>query len=213
MLLKWDEDLFLMELLRFVREDRAFSQILPGEQVMLLETAREVALQLARACKGLYQEPPEEIARHWGVRIKYMAWSGNGMAVRYRAQLFMRPPTIIVYKDSVDRLVCILNSLGFSAEADPARVSRLHIAHELYHYIEVKSGIRVDEVRDSVSRWCKFRNHRRTKVLSEVAASYFAQELVDFPVNPLILDWLEEGRQPDVREVISKATGGSTIWR
>ncbi|SFF88345.1 hypothetical protein SAMN04488025_107105 [Planifilum fulgidum] len=125
-----------------------------------------------------------------GVRIRFREGSGPGGTGWVRAQYRIRPPTITVFRSSVEQL-----NRFFRMTGNPVRredLIALHLIHEWFHHLEVshigRTDLRLPQV--VTTRLGPFPVRRPLKKTREIAAHAFVQEMMGLSFYPLLLDRL-----------------------
>jgi hypothetical protein len=125
-----------------------------------------------------------------GVRIRFQ----EGIAPRetswVRAQYSAHPPTITVYRSSIDQLSRFFHTSGRPVRMDD--LVALHLIHEWFHHLEVNSIGRTDLRLPKVSttRIGPVSLKQSLKKTREIAAHAFTQETMGLSFYPLLLDRL-----------------------
>lgn len=171
--------------------DNAFRRIPTGQQWQALEQAKLVGQREARRTLASQSEPnPEKLASALGVSI-CEARGGKESVVWYRATYSPRPPVITIYLDSLEQLEEVVRRFRLESYFPLEALRKIQVAHELFHHLEVTAiGLLGDSVKVQTLRLGPFRLTSGVKVLSEIGANAFAQELLGLPLSPLVLDYL-----------------------
>ncbi|MFC4075655.1 hypothetical protein [Salinithrix halophila] len=126
---------------------------------------------------------------HTGVRVRFAQQepSSSGWV---RAQYRPKPPTIEIYRSSLDQLDQFIRKGGFRVREDD--LIALHLFHEWFHHLENTRLGRTDSRLPRVvrKRWGPFAFRERLVRLREIAAHAFTQKVMGLSWSPLWLDHL-----------------------
>lgn len=133
---------------------------------------------------------PNEIANQLGLTIETTDSDPLVGSIWRFAEYRLRPPGILLYRHGIallERELCGAAAARLIGQLGPRDV---FIAHELYHHAETSRPEPPISRRHRVVLFRLGRWHWRTGIaaLSEIAAGSFAQELLDLPCHPKILD-------------------------
>lgn len=125
-----------------------------------------------------------------GVRIGFQEGNAPREIGWVRAQYRTHPPTITVYRSSIEQL-----SRFFRTSGQPVRMEdliALHLIHEWFHHLEVsrygRTDLRLPKV--TTTRLGPFSLKQPLKKTREIAAHAFTQEMMGLSFYPLLLDHL-----------------------
>ncbi len=126
---------------------------------------------------------------HSGIRIRFPP-KETQQNHTIRAQYRTTPPTIDVYRHSLQELLHFFQKTGFKVPQE--EIITLHVVHEWFHHMESSHWGRTDLKlpKVSVPLWGPIYKHRPLKRLREIAAHSFTQEIMELPWSPLLLDHL-----------------------
>ncbi len=126
---------------------------------------------------------------HSGVRIRFTQ-KATQHNQSIRAQYRTTPPTIDVYRHSLQELMRFFQKTGFHVRQE--EIITLHVVHEWFHHMETshwgRTDLKLPQV--SVPLWGPIYKRRPLKRLREIAAHAFTQEIMGLPWSPLLLDHL-----------------------
>ncbi|PTX59341.1 hypothetical protein C8P63_11236 [Melghirimyces profundicolus] len=125
-----------------------------------------------------------------GVRVDFVRRKVTDPGGWVRAQYRPKPPTIEIYRSSMDQLRTFFEqSVHRVAEDD---LIALHLYHEWFHHLESTRFGRADHRLPKVrkKRWGPFVFRQRVYRLREIAAHSFTQETMELSWSPLWLDHL-----------------------
>ncbi|SDC21687.1 hypothetical protein SAMN04488112_104165 [Melghirimyces thermohalophilus] len=125
-----------------------------------------------------------------GVRVRLIEQNGAKGNGWIRAQYHRKPPTIDVYRSSMEQLEQFFAKCGYRvAEED---LIALHLYHEWFHHLEStrlgRTDYRLPKVRKK--KWGPLVFRQRVYRLREIAAHAFTQEAMGLTWSPLWLDHL-----------------------
>jgi hypothetical protein len=138
---------------------------------------------------------PRALAARLGVAVETRDAAPAVPWLRIESEYYGAPPRIVLYAGTLAEGEARLQDVGYAL---PAGVwADLHVAHELFHYLEDRQGMTVSRrlayTRRRLGPW---RWRVRLGALREVAAHAFAQALLDLPWSPLDLARLSTPSAP-----------------
>lgn len=178
-------------------EDGGFARLPAGRKkeyiARLVETAEGAADRVKKEYPGA---GVLEICRAMGLSADLAGGPSEGRACRFRAEIFCDEKKININATLIERMSGSLARVDFfdgSEEYNSMdKLTQMHIAHELYHYIEYAGGIGATDTLPELSRFKIFGFERRIGVLNsaEAAAHIFCMRMLDLPFHPKMLDLL-----------------------
>lgn len=125
-----------------------------------------------------------------GVRVCFADRDGRDSPDWIRAQYRRKPPTIEIYRPSLNQLKKFFGQSGFKVSEDD--LIALHLYHEWFHHLESTRLGRADHRLPKVQkkRWGPFILRQRVYRLREIAAHSFTQAALGLSWSPLWLDHL-----------------------
>lgn len=125
-----------------------------------------------------------------GIRIRFQEGSTPREACWVRAQYRPNPPTITVFRSSIEQLGRFFRRSGYPIRGDD--LIALHLIHEWFHHLEAsrigRTDLRLPKV--PVRRIGPVSWKQPLKKAREIAAHAFTQELMGLSFYPLLLDHL-----------------------
>jgi hypothetical protein len=125
-----------------------------------------------------------------GVRIRFQEGNVPREIGWVRAQYRTRPPTITVYRSSIEQLSRFFRTSGHPVRKED--LIALHLIHEWFHHLEVsrigRTDLRLPKV--PTTRLGPFSLKHPLKKTREIAAHAFTQEMMGLSFYPLLLDHL-----------------------
>lgn len=172
-----------------LEQDPVFSHLSPGQRRWYVERALAIGLEQATPHRG---RDAATLAMELGARVKVADGENRFAGMVTRAEHDAAEGVITLYSPSVQQVT------GLLAQVLPEpwtllQVQGLHIAHELFHHLEVTRIGPVHEqlppvVTFRLGRLWQTRTHARR--CREIAAHAFAKELLGLPFLPNAVDWL-----------------------
>jgi hypothetical protein len=188
--LHWDAEPRALGLLQ-LREDPQYPRIPAARRIGLVEAALEDGRSLADRTGELWGREPAKIAARCDVPVvRSEDDAGFGSVVVY-AQYAARTPCITLYVPAILRLDALMAERGAGVCAIGSTVP-VFLAHELYHHFDCLRGSERLSRRHLVKIFGVGSWHWTSGLssLSEIAAGAFAQQLLDLPFHPKLLDLL-----------------------
>ncbi len=140
-----------------------------------------------------------EMARKMGMVVTYPQFPDKTDRVMFAE--FREPNNIKIFMDAVDKAEDLLQDPETAQILTPKlHVSKLLLAHELFHYVEEQYKNEIFTRQEKIRLWKVGPVHNDSEViaLSEIAAMAFAQEVNDLPYSPYVLDtFLVYGYSPE----------------
>lgn len=189
--IKWSAGPRALGLLQ-LREDPQYPRIPVDQRVALVEAALQDGRSLADRTCELWGQDPIAIAASCGVSVIHSEDDAGFSSIVVYADYAPRAPSITLYLPAILRLDRLIAERGAEVCRSIGSTMPIFLAHELYHHFDCTRGSarlsRVHAVRIfSVGPW-----HWTSGLssLSEIAAGAFAQELLELPFHPKLLDLL-----------------------
>ncbi len=136
-----------------------------------------------------------DICRSKGLSVNLIENSYPKALPRFRAEILYREKIINVIKSSVDQICGVLKIFNFNGLESIASfdyIKDIHIAHELYHFLEFTSGEYTQDALPGVTYFKIGGFERKSGVAkaSEAAAHIFCMKITGMPFHPKLLDYL-----------------------
>lgn len=172
---------------------------------------RELTAQAIR-CGAQYAEryavqygtrDPEALAKQLGVKIDYPLMPQSTDRVLFAE--FREPDTIHVYMDGVRKAEFLFEEPGVREALGGVQISKLLLAHELFHLVEEKNKREIWTKTYRVELWAPkpLHNRSRVNVLGEIAAMSFAKTLTGLSYSPYVMDaFLVYGYAPEAASAL-----------
>lgn len=129
-----------------------------------------------------------ELARKLNLKVKTPSMPSGGGQVVF-AQ-FVEPDEITIFTDCIKQAGKIVKESGCALLEETILMETL-LAHELFHVVEEQNAGVIYTRTEKIELWRKpFSNLSSISCLSEIAAMAFAQELLELPYSPYLLDVL-----------------------
>jgi hypothetical protein len=134
----------------------------------------------------------EFVARELGIRVEVSDQPAQPGAILVRAEYYAQPPRIVLFRHSIRTLQDLMESSGVTGLLPPELIIPIHVAHEIFHYIE-------DLKKDSLSkrylvttfRLGPLRLRSKVRVLTEMGAHAFAQQWLGLNWFPSVIDLID----------------------
>lgn len=173
-------------------DDPVFGRVPAQRRDEAVRYGLEVGAAIARELVAQHKTTnPFILARSLGVKVTYSDRAGRvGARVNY-SEYGSKPPTIVIYQQSMDEVNGAIKQHGLELELGLGDITPLHAAHELYHHVEMHrkpsptAGFRVTTLALGPLRLTS-----GLVSLSEIAANAFAQELLHLRVFPTALEYV-----------------------
>ncbi|MDR1001174.1 MAG: hypothetical protein LBL96_10330 [Clostridiales bacterium] len=167
-----------------ISNDLLFEKIPKGKLAYYVDHSLKAGRNAAEGLKGreiheIYSENCITVAKHAPQKSSF------GVILRGMATMSEKGCSIEVYGDSV-------RELAKYAGMDYGLAERVHLAHELFHFLEYKRGRSFSDELEKVVTVRIFGYSRKAKInrCEEVAAHAFAKEMLDLPCLPNYYDYL-----------------------
>jgi hypothetical protein len=191
-----DEILSLLEL----KEDRLFDKI-PKEKISYyINESNKIGRDTSIKYKN---EDIEKLLKDNGVKvlIKDHCQSKN-LDIRGEIIFDEKERQIIIYKNSIEQIVETLK--GYGLNISKKEVYNIHLAHELYHFLEFKNEENTNYLLEKIDINFGRLIKRKSTILKtrEIAAHAFCKELLNLKFHPKLLDYiyLIENKKIDLKE-------------
>ncbi len=157
---------------------------------------REYAVKVMEEYKST---DPEVIAKAMGMKVSYPTYPEKTDRVLFAE--YRVPDTICIYMDAVKKAKKYLERPEIrDVLTDSLNISKLLLAHELFHYVEEKYKHEIYTKTEKVRLWSLGPLHNDSTIiaLSEIAAMAFAREITGIPYAPYVMDvFLVYGYSPE----------------
>lgn len=152
------------------------------------------ALECGRMYAGKMQEQygsrdAEVIAKGMGMFVDYPTYPEKTDRVLFAE--YREPKTIRIYMDAVRKAKKLLEQPGIrTALTEQLNVSKLLLAHELFHAVEERHRDEIYTRKEKIRLWSlgPLHNDSHLIAISEIAAMGFAWELTGIPYAPWVMD-------------------------
>jgi hypothetical protein len=107
--------------------------------------------------------------------------------IKFRAEILLRKRHINIMRESINQIhECVGDKFTFDELVD------IHVAHELYHFIEHDKAVKTNQILDKVDIFKIGPYTRRSTIVktSEMAAHTYCEELLNLDFHPKALDYL-----------------------
>ena len=130
----------------------------------------------------------QEAARDLGIKINIPLMPSESDRVLY-AQ-FVEPDEIQVYQDCLNKADDLYRKYLPGIALDEENIKEILIAHELFHYAEMKDKDTIFSLNKKIILWSlgPFKHSSKIICLSELAAMSFAQTFKELSFSPYLLD-------------------------
>lgn len=164
----------------------------------------ERALACGREYAGKVMEEyggsdPESIAKAMGMRVSYPVYPEKADRVLFAE--YRVPDRICIYMDAVKKAKKYLDKPEIrEILTDGLDISRLLLAHELFHRVEEVYKHEIYTKTEKIRLWSLGPVHNDSAILalSEIGAMAFARELTGIPYAPYVMDaFLVYGYSPE----------------
>ena len=157
-------------------------------------------VEYARKYLSQYKETePAGLADKLGVKVFYPEIPQNADRVLFAE--YKDPNKVYIYTDAVKKAYDTMNqSQCRDILGNDLDITKVLLAHELFHYIEKENAQTIFTRTEKVELWAPKPLHNRSgiNVLSEIAAMSFAREITGLSYSPYILDvFLVYGYNPE----------------
>lgn len=184
-----DEVMSLSEL----KEDAIFRKI---PENMILELINEALEKGYKASERIIKEYGDsdiyEICSSKGIKVNIVNRGNTFKFLRVRAEYEHSKKKLTIYKSSIDEMMNQLEGLKFFGKPLDVDIIKIHLAHELYHYLEYEEiGLTNEELpRISLFQLGSFRRLSTVIKTREIAAHAFCRKLLSLPFHPKLIDFL-----------------------
>ena len=117
--------------------------------------------------------------------------------IKFRAEIFLRKRKINIMGASIKQLQeCLDDKFTFDEVVD------IHIAHELYHFIEYDKKVKTNQILDKIEsfKFGCFKRHSTIVKTSEIAAHAYCKKLLGLNFHPKALDYQYMMKQNIINE-------------
>ena len=165
-----------------------------------MEQALACGQEYARKVMEEYKSSdPEVIAKAMGMKVSYPTYPEKTDRVLFAE--YRVPDTICIYMDAVKKAKKFLEKPEIrEILTEGLNISRLLLAHELFHNVEEKYKHEIYTKTEKIRLWSLGPVHNDSTIiaLSEIAAMAFAKEITGIPYAPYVMDvFLVYGYSPE----------------
>ncbi len=161
-----------------------------------IECGKEYA---EKVCTAYGTRDSEQLAKAMGLNVSYPTFPEKTDRVLFAE--FREPGNINIYMDAVKKAKKLLERPEIrELLTDRLNVSRLLLAHELFHFVEEKYKKEIFTKQEKIRLWSFGPLHNDSTIiaLSEIAAMAFAQAVTGIPYSPYVMDvFLVYGYSPE----------------
>lgn len=157
----------------------------------IVETAISIGYETAaKIVKETKTVNPWHIAECLGLNVN-LVYQDNVVGNLLIRSEYVYPKTIKIYMQSIEQLKMAISNFGLEEFFPNESVLNLHVAHEIFHYLE-KTRIGVLSEQYSIERFRlgPLRLKIRVRAVSEIAAHTFAKTLTGVKISPSVLDYI-----------------------
>ena len=138
-----------------------------------------------------------EICRERNININIINKEYRAGKIKFRTEIFLRKRKINIMEESIIQLQECLNDRFTFDE-----VVNIHIAHELYHFIEYDKKVKTNQILEKIESFklgC-FKRHSTIVKTSEIAAHAYCKKLLSLNFHPKVLDYQYMMKQNIINE-------------
>ena len=150
-------------------------------------------------CREYGTQDPNELAKAMGMNVSYPEFPEKTDRVLFAE--FRVPDKICIYMDAVNKAARLfLKPEVTQVLTEGLDVSRLLLAHELFHFVEERYKHEIFTKTEKIRLWSLGFIHNDSNVIafSEIAAMGFAQEIMKISYSPYLMDvFLVYGYSPE----------------
>lgn len=198
-----DDIMSLLEL----KEDPMFTKMSKEEIIYYINSSKDIAREKARIFKQQYgDESLINICKDKNIKVNICDKEYRVMDIRYRAEICYTQNEINIIKPSIEFMFNQLKNNDLKIYRDKTleieNVIDIHMAHELYHFLEYKDGKDTGDLLPKLTRFKVFNLKKTSKIVraSEIAAHIFCKEYLGLPFHPKVLDYLYLINSGEIRE-------------
>jgi hypothetical protein len=131
---------------------------------------------------------PSTIAKALDLQISYPDIPSNTSRVTFGE--FVEPNKVMIYQDNLDKANDLLKDRQVSHILGAIQLKQLILAHEIFHYIEVKDSQNIFTQTEKLELWAPkpFHNRSTIRALGEIAGMAFAEGLLGLSYSPFVMD-------------------------
>lgn len=171
-----------------------------GQRRCYMEQSMACGREYAEKMCQLYgTRDSEEMAKAMGMLVSYPTLPEKTDRVLFAE--FREPNNINIYMDAVKKAKKLLERPEvFEILTDKLNISRLLLAHELFHFVEETYKKEIYTKTEKIRLWSVGPIHNDSTIiaLSESAAMAFAQQITGIPYSPYVMDFfLVYGYSPE----------------
>lgn len=175
------------------------------QRFSLTEQASACGAEYARKCIEEYGlRDPKSLAERMGLEVDSPDMPQSTDRVLFAE--FRAPNKIHIYMDGLEKADALMEEPGVrEALTNGLVISRLLLAHELFHFVEERHAKEIWTRTYQIELWAPKHLHNRSgvAVLSEIAAMAFAKELTRLPYSPYVMDaFLVYGYSPEAASAL-----------
>ena len=103
---------------------------------------------------------------------------------------FVQPNKVMIYQDNLDKANDVLKDRQVSQILGAMQIKQLLLAHEIFHYLEIKDSKNIFTQTEKVELWAPkpFHNRSTIRSLGEIAGMAFAERLMGLTYSPFVMD-------------------------
>ncbi|WP_125607779.1 hypothetical protein [Lapidilactobacillus bayanensis] len=171
-----------------LRQDFIYEKI-PKEKIpSILEMSLEVGQK--NGMKYRHTDIKEAI-KNANINVLFSDKSGTFFKTRYRAQMELsdKKRQIIIYRPSIKEFLDLVHKQQINVLSEN-EIIRIHLAHEFFHFIEVDTDQKVNELVGNIKyREGLFSHHSTILKTSEIGAHMFAKTALGLSTFPTYYDF------------------------
>ena len=176
-----------------LKEDNVFSKIPKKDIKEYIIEPMNLGQKTAKEIKKKYSDISLiDICKEKGIKVTIVDKNPKMKQVKIRAEYIHHEKTLNIYKSSIDEMCqqFKLVNMGFSIDQD--KIIDMHIAHELFHFLENEELGLTNFKLQKVKLFSLFKRERESTILKtrEIAAHMFCKELTSLQVHPKWLDYV-----------------------
>ena len=176
-----------------LKEDNLFSKINEEFISNYLGKSMNIGIMAAENLRSQYKDNNiREICRDKGIKINLIEGSQKLKFVRIRAEYFHHKRQLNIYVNSIRNMKEQFQSLDMGIDIEKLNIIDIHIAHELFHFLEYEEIGLTNERLESVDISNVFNKKRVSTVLKtrEIAAHMFCKKILNLDIHPKWMDYL-----------------------
>ncbi|WP_066500963.1 hypothetical protein [Abyssisolibacter fermentans] len=176
-----------------LKEDNIYRKIPHNMQKLYVSESMKIGVGTANLIKEKYNDADiKSICSDKGITIKFIDKIPKLKFIKIRADYSHQEKCLNIYNSSIEEMYKQFNKIDMGFKLNVDDIINIHIAHELYHYLEYEEIGLTNEILPKITLFKFGSIERKSTVVKtrEIAAHMFCRKMLNLSVHPKWIDYI-----------------------